>query len=97
MPSSRSNMAQRLPAASGLGAFLGVAAAEAFDTARGVEDLLLSGVERMAVGANLDMDLRERGARFDFITARTDDRALLVRRMNAFFHSDAPAKRNANV
>src|SRR5262249_45470160 len=63
-----------------------VAALEAFDTAGGVDDLLLAGIERMAVRADLDMDLRARGARLDLVAAGADDRAALVRGMNSFFH-----------
>src|SRR5581483_1100040 len=59
---------------------------EALDASRGVHQLLLTGEERMARRADLDVDLGNRGTGLDDAAAGTDDARLLVPRMNAFLH-----------
>jgi len=76
--------------------FDAVSSLEALDTAGGVDDLLLSGVQGMAVGANLDMDFGARGAGLDPEAAGAHDCALLVCWMNSFFH-DAVSIRNRDL
>src|SRR5206468_2460157 len=52
---------------------LGGAAAEALDTAARVHQLLTAGVERVAVRADLDVDLGLRRARPELVAARAGD------------------------
>ena len=47
----------------------GGAAAEAFYSATGVDQLLLAGVERVAGGADLDVNLRFGGAGIELVAA----------------------------
>src|SRR5579862_69111 len=64
-----------------------VLAAELVDAARGVDDLLLAGIERMAVRAHLHLEVvSERRARLERVTARAGDRDLSVLRMGLGFH-----------
>src|ERR1022692_765691 len=42
---------------------------EAFDASRGIDQPLLAGVERMTVGAHLDVKLIDRGTSFERISA----------------------------
>src|SRR4029077_15457681 len=63
-----------------------VLALEPLDTAGRVDQLLLSGEEWMAGRADLDVDGRDGGAGLDDVAAGTDDRRLVVPRMNAFLH-----------
>src|SRR5688500_10125409 len=65
---------------------------EAVDPAARVDDLLLAGVERMAVRAHLDLEvLTERGAGLEDIAAAARDRDLLVVGGYAAFHAAKPA------
>jgi hypothetical protein len=86
---------EREPGRRGLG-FDAVSSLEALDAAGGVDDLLLAGVQGMAVGANLDMDFGARGTGLDPEAAGAHDCALLVCWMNSLFH-DAVSIRNREL
>ena len=59
---------------------------EAIDPSTGVNQLLLAGIERVALGADLNADLLlSRTGSKDVATGATDG-GLLVVRMDAFFH-----------
>ena len=60
---------------------------EALNTSAGVNQLLLASVERMALGANFDVDLRLGGTSLDHIAACAGDGAVNVIRMDTLFHS----------
>src|SRR4051794_21218940 len=51
----------------------GCAALEPLDPAPGIDELLLAGVERMAGGADLDVELRLGGARVELVATRATD------------------------
>ena len=60
---------------------------EALNTSAGVNQLLLASVERMALGANFDVDLGLGGTSLDDITASAGNGAVNVVRMDTLFHS----------
>src|ERR671931_2792023 len=62
---------------------------EALDAAAGVEELLLARVERVAVRADLDVQLRLRRSRLERVPARAGDRRQYVLGMDADFHRSA--------
>jgi hypothetical protein len=65
----------------------GVLLAELVHATAGVDDLLLARVERMAVGADLDLQvMTQRGARNEGVTAAADHVDLFVLRMDTVFH-----------
>src|SRR5579871_3022000 len=59
---------------------------ELLDAALGVHDLLLAGVERMAVGADLHADVLAGRTRLEGIAALADDRSRGIVRVNPLFH-----------
>jgi hypothetical protein len=64
---------------------------EAVDLARGVDDALLARVERVALRANVDLELRRRRANSIGVPARADDaRFGVVLGMDFFFHDLTP-------
>ena len=64
----------------------GVFAAEAFDASRGVYQLLLAGEERVASGADFDVDVAlVRGAGDEAVAARAEDANLVVIRVDSGF------------
>ena len=63
---------------------------EAINTSAGVDQLLLASVERMALGANFDVDLGLGGTSLDDIAACTGDGAVNVIRMDTLLHSFSP-------
>ena len=63
---------------------------EALNTSAGVNQLLLTSVERMALGANFDVDLRLGGTSLDDVTASAGDGAVNVIRMDTLLHSFSP-------
>ena len=65
---------------------LGKTALEALDAATGIDQLLLAGVERMALAANFDVDLRLGVTGVDHIAAGTSDGAVHIVRMDALLH-----------
>src|SRR5581483_3215034 len=67
--------------------------AELVDAARGVDDLLLTGVERMAVRADLDLEVMAKcRARLECVAAGAGDGDLFVIRMGGGFHGNAHCK-----
>ena len=60
---------------------------EALNTSAGVNQLLLASVERMALGANFDVDLGFGGTSLDDVAACAGDGAVNVVRMDTLFHS----------
>ena len=88
LPSTAARARARRRAAgqpSGLDA-LGGPAAEALDAAAGVDELLLAGVERMALGADLDVDIWLRRARVELVAARAVHVSEDVFRMDPGLH-----------
>ena len=63
---------------------------ELIDAAAGIDELLLAGVERVALGADLDGDVLLRGAGLIHGAAGAADRGRLVIRMDTVFHSHSP-------
>jgi len=59
----------------------------------GVDQLLLSGIERMALGADFNLDIRLGGAGLDDLAARTADGCGLVVGMESLFHFVSPRLR----
>ena len=55
-----------------------------------INQLLLAGVERVALVANLNVDVTTGGTSFDLVAACTSDGGFLVLRMDAFSHSGSP-------
>jgi hypothetical protein len=74
----------------GGGLRLGVLAAEALDAARGIDQLLLAGEERVAVGADFRVDVAfVRGARAEGIATRAHNANFVIVRMNSLLWHDA--------
>ena len=59
---------------------------EAADTAAGIDHLLLTGVEGMALGANLHTDVLLGGTSLDHVTASAADGGQLIVRMDSCLH-----------
>ena len=59
---------------------------ETINTSTGVNQLLLAGIERVALGADFNTDLLLGGAGGEGVAASATDGGLLVLRMDAFFH-----------
>ena len=59
---------------------------EPINTSTGVNQLLLAGIERVALGADFNTDLLLGGAGGEGVAASATDGGLLVLRMDAFFH-----------
>ena len=59
---------------------------ETIDTSTGVNQLLLAGIERVALGADLNSDLLLGGAGGKGVTAGAANCGLFVLRMDAFSH-----------
>ena len=59
---------------------------EAIDTSTGVNQLLLAGIERVALGADLNTDLLLSGASRKDITTSTANGSLFVVGMDTFLH-----------
>jgi len=74
-----------------------VLAAELVDAPGGVDDLLLTGIERMAVRAYLDLQIvPEGGARLERVATRAADGDLFVLRVNRRFHGRLGVQRGAH-
>src|SRR5580658_615388 len=68
--------------------------AELIHPARGVHDLLLAGIERMAVRADFNVEVVAHGrAGLEGVAAAAGHRDLFVVRMNGFFHGSISAQR----
>ena len=63
---------------------------EALNTSAGVDQLLLTSVERMALGANFDVDLRLGGTGLDDVAACAGDGAVNVIRIDTLRQSFSP-------
>ena len=63
---------------------------EALNTSAAVNQLLLTSVERMALGANFDVDLGLGRTSLNDVAASTSDGAVNVVRMDTLFHSFSP-------
>ena len=64
---------------------------ELVDATASIDDLLLTGVKRVARGAHFDKEiLAERRARFKFVAATTGNLDGIVVRMNVGFHFCSP-------
>src|SRR4051794_25202241 len=88
-PSSATAVLALAPGGSGLGlaaGALGSAAPEALDATAGVHELLPARVERVAVRADLDVDLRLGRARRELVAARATDVRLDVLGMDVGLH-----------
>jgi len=59
---------------------------EFLNTSASLRRLLLSGIERMALGADLNVDLRLRGTGNEFVAAVASYLALIVLGLNALLH-----------
>ena len=59
---------------------------ETIHTAAGVNQLLLAGIERMALGADINLHLFLGGAGFKSFTAYAANHALSILGMNVFLH-----------
>ena len=59
---------------------------ETVDTSTGINQLLLAGIERVALGADFDSDLLLGGASGKYVATSAADCGLLVVRMDAFSH-----------
>ena len=46
----------------------------------------------MALGADFDLKISGRGARFKRVAANTGDDSAFIRRVNAFFHGKSPGE-----
>jgi len=65
----------------------GVLAAEALHPSGGIDQFLLAGEERMAVGTDFDVNIATvRRARGEYVSARTVHPDFVVRRVNRCFH-----------
>ena len=67
--------------------FLAVTLVEFVDTTSGVNELLLTGKERVALGADTDLVLRTGGIDFPDFAAGAHDLGRTVVRMDILFHS----------
>ena len=76
--------------AHGLQLLAAKAAIEAVHTAAGIDQLLLAGVERVALRADFHVDLGLGGAGLDDVAARAGDGAVNVVGMDTLFHSFSP-------
>ena len=59
---------------------------ETVNTSTGVNQLLLAGIERVALGANFNLDVLFGGAGLNNLAARASDCSLFVLRMDTFLH-----------
>ena len=63
---------------------------EPLNTSTGIYQLLLAGIEGMALGAHLDPDVFLGGTGFDDLTADAANGGLFVLGMDAFFQLSSP-------
>ena len=66
--------------------------AKTLDAARGIDQLRLAGIERMANSADVGTDAGDRGTCLERITTRTANLRCGVQWMNAWFHWVASGK-----
>ena len=70
---------------------LGKTALETLDAATGIDQLLLAGVERMALAANLDVDLRLGVTGVEHVAAGAGDGSVHIGWMDALLHVIVPS------
>ena len=75
-----------VPNKQNLFANVGITALEALDATTGVDQLLFAGVERMALAANFDVDLRLGVTGVNHVAAGASDGAVHIVRMDALLH-----------
>ena len=63
---------------------------EAVNASAGIDQLLLAGVEGVALGANFDLQLALDGAGFERLTAHATDGRLAIFGMDLLFHAFSP-------
>ena len=61
---------------------------ESLDTSASLNSLLLTGVERMALGANFNRDLGYSRSNDEFVTAMALNLALIILGMDSFLHGE---------
>src|SRR5689334_10305202 len=83
--------AERLRGLLGRRAALLVLAAESIDPALRVDELLLAGIEGVAVRANVDGEIPARRASHERVAAGAHDLRPRVLRVNAFLHDRRPS------
>ena len=69
---------------------LAIALVELVDTPCGVDELLLAGEERVALGADTDLVFRTGGFDFPDLAASADDLGRTIVRMDILFHCFSP-------
>ena len=70
-----------------------VALLELVNTSTGINQLLLTGEERMALGADINLQLRLRAAGLKRLTAHAANDGLAVLGMDSFLHDFSPLSR----
>ena len=66
---------------------------EAVNASAGIDQLLLAGVEGMALGANFDLQFTLHGTSLKRLTAHATDDGLAIFGMDLFFHALSPLLR----
>ena len=66
---------------------------EAVNASAGIDQLLLAGVEGVALGANFDLQFTLHGTRLKRLTAHATDDGLAIFGMDLFFHALSPLLR----
>src|SRR5262245_14835902 len=70
---------------------------EALDSTRGVHELVLTGVERVALGAHFDADVGPGGTGVNHLAARAGDGRVHIVRMNTHLHCFHPLRAPKNT
>ena len=70
---------------------------ETVNTSAGIDELLLTREEGVALGANFDLQLTLNGAGLKSITASATNDRLAVLRMDSFLHVISPLSNHSNV
>ena len=63
---------------------------ETIYTSAGIDELLLAGIERVALGANFNGDVLAGGAGLDDVAAGAPDSGLIILGVDAFLHCSSP-------
>src|SRR6266446_6591149 len=74
-----------------------VASLKALDPARGVDELLLAGEERVALAADLETQIGARRSGAEGLPARADHDNFLISGMDALLHASTPPGRGATA
>src|SRR5499426_671379 len=70
---------------------------EPLDSTRGVHELVLTGVERVALGAHFDADVGPGGTGMNHLAARAGDGRVHIVRMNTHLHCFHPLRAPKNT